>query len=100
MCVRWSRRLSQVDPAADVHVAPLAEGEPAFAPDALRRELHAVDSRGVVHRGYDAVVAIAAASPRLRWAARLLGARVVRPVGRAVYRVVARHRRRTGHAGS
>jgi predicted DCC family thiol-disulfide oxidoreductase YuxK len=94
MCIVAAQAAERHDRARRIRWRGIAaSGAPIERAEAVG-EMHAVDGSGHVYRGYDAVVAIAAALPRLRPLARLLDARWVHPVGSRVYRLVARRRRR------
>lgn len=80
------------DRACRIRLRPVSVPGAAFPADDLARELHVVDAGGTVYRGYEAVVAIVSALPRLRPLARLLGARALARPGAAAYRCVARRR--------
>ena len=94
MCVCAARRVARADRHRRLRLRTLAEGQGSFPREDLARQLHAVDARGQVFLGYDALVAIAARATRFGWLAPFLGSPPARWAGRRCYALVAGRRRR------
>jgi predicted DCC family thiol-disulfide oxidoreductase YuxK len=96
MCVGAVAAVTRDDRGGHIRLRGLSEPGAPFPKDDMIRELHVVDEVGTVYRGYDAVVALIVRHSRLRVLARVLGSRLLRPLGVRAYRFVARQRRRSG----
>ena len=94
VCVGAARRVARADRHRRLHLRALGDGAASFMHEDLTRELHAVDARGQVFRGYDAIVAIIARATRLSWMTPLLRSSPARWAGHRCYRLVASRRRR------
>ncbi len=80
---------------AGAHALPLGWSDINTAPELFRRydidfdtamrRLHAVDADGRLIRGIDVFVAIWRVLPRHRWAAAIVGSRLVRPLAWLLY---------------
>ena len=94
MCASAARRVARADRHRRLRLRTLADGAGSFPREHLARQLHAVDARGQVFRGYDALVAIVARIARFGWLAPFLGSPPARWAGRRCYAFVAGRRRR------
>lgn len=92
MCRGAALLAARADRGRRLRMRCIRDGRAPGGPDALSRELHVVDARGEVWRGYDAVVTVACALPGVRRLERLLRSRPARAVGVPAYRFVAARR--------
>lgn len=75
--------------------APVARRHPSLTPEACEHDLHLVDARGRVLRGFEAYRRIARRLPLCLPLVPFLHLPPVAAIGRRVYRFVADHRRRS-----
>jgi len=96
-CIMWLKRLKRMDPddvvlLVDSHEPELIERYPQLRSANLDDAMYALDESGSVSEGFDAFRAALSILPPARawvWTWWIPG---VAPVGRIVYRYVARHR--------
>lgn len=97
ICTRTAQYVALRDRHGVVECADLQEEEnagrfPEFTPQAVRALMHAVDDRGRVTIGIDAVRELGSRLPRWRWIAWTLGVPGVRWVASIFYGLFARNR--------
>lgn len=88
----WARDLVGRVECVDLRDAQSALRFPEFTPDAVRAQLHAVDSEGRVWVGIDAVRECGRRLPRYRWVAWVLGVPGIRFCAQQVYLLIAKNR--------
>jgi predicted DCC family thiol-disulfide oxidoreductase YuxK len=99
LCLRAVSRLESWDREGRVELLPaqdpaVPERFPWLAEEALMGSMHLVGPGNETREGAAAVEELAGILPRWRWAAWLFRLPLVRPLGRRVYRWVARNRYR------
>lgn len=100
---RIARRDDLALATCDVAGDPAAALRLGIDGDKALRRLHALDEKGQLHRGYDAMLLVWCSVPQARWLARLFGNRLTRRpsawlyenvVSLALYRWAKRRQRR------
>jgi len=88
-----SGRVQRVD-AADTR---LMSGFPELPPHQAMQSVHLLTPSGRLYRGYDAVVALVALLPAMRWLSIIMGTDLARRIGWAVYEWITEHRHQISH---
>jgi predicted DCC family thiol-disulfide oxidoreductase YuxK len=73
----------------DVHTNNNLVAELGSDLEFVRERLHVVDEKGVLHVGFDAILAIWRNSPKEKWKAIVLGAPVIKQLCRGAYNIFA-----------
>lgn len=99
LCLRTVDALSKLRLKAELRMIPLQQATDEQLPAGIRREellteLHVVDGSGQLYRGADAIARILREARGLSWLAGLSRLPLLRPLVRAGYRLIAKHRYR------
>jgi predicted DCC family thiol-disulfide oxidoreductase YuxK len=92
---RWAARglVQPVDAADPRQMARY----PGLSPQQAMGSVHLLTPGRRLHRGYDAVVVLVSLLPGMGWLSTLMGTRLARRVGWAVYEWVTAHRHAISH---
>lgn len=101
ICRRGRQTIERLRPSAEVRFvdsndAGAMAAYPEMAGADVAGQMYVRDPAGQIAGGYDALVALVPALSGIAWAARILGSRALRAVGRPAYRWLAANRYRLG----
>ncbi|MBP9757625.1 MAG: DUF393 domain-containing protein [Candidatus Pacebacteria bacterium] len=94
-CELCEGAVKKIEADIDLNTVGMSEDLPRFIDrEALKRDVHAMDENGVMHKGIDAIIVILRWHPQGRFVASVLALPGIKQVGAVVYRIVASNRHR------
>ena len=94
-CEACEKAAQKIRADIDLTIVGMSEDLPRFIDkEALKRDVHAMDENGVMHRGIDAIIVILRWHPQGRYIAPILALPGIKQIGAGVYRVIAANRHR------
>ena len=93
-CVACEMAAQKIKADIDLNVVGASNIPRFIDKEALKRDVHAMDEHGVMHRGIDAIIVILRWHPQGRYVAPILALPGIKQLGAGVYRIVANNRHR------